>query len=121
MHSIRIEHANQWIESWATNGRRFFNYNGNIAYFHKNYRYGQLFFHNEWNNKDIYVNRLGIWRGFHHGGTLKSIVWFLSKWIRNKTDKHIIASNLRYNNITGYDNDIEYVIKEGIYLGIVSE
>lgn len=113
--STRLIAANQWLESWASCGRMFFQ----DEYFYMKGRY--LYFHIEWNTKEIYVNRLGPWRGFHHGGTLKSIIWFLSKRIRDKSDSLAIAGNLRYNNITGYGKDIEMVIQDGIRLGIVSE
>lgn len=83
----RVLLANDFIEAIASRGRRFFEYvhsdkNGRqVARLMKD-PLGHLYFFNEWTMKWIYVSRYGPYKGFHHGGTLHSVVSGLVQFVK---------------------------------------
>lgn len=106
--------VNQFIESIASCGRKFFRYEDRVAWIERDPR-GLLFLHNEWNQKRIYISRRGAWRGFHHGGTLHCLIEDLVEFIR--TGKQLRESTFQPR--WGYGDDMDTVIESGKHLGVI--
>lgn len=73
----RVEHANHLIRTISRHGRRFF-YNKShdrTAHIELNER-GRVYWVDDYSGKRIYTHATAItsrWRGFSHGGTLRSL------------------------------------------------
>jgi len=80
----RVEHANALIRVIASHGRRFF-------YYEKGDRYarmeldagGRVWFVDDYSEKRVYTQQRAYnrWRGFTHGGTMRSLVECLRDYI----------------------------------------
>jgi hypothetical protein len=81
----RTEHANELIRVIAKHGRRFF-YNAQhdrTARLEVDER-GKVWFHDDYSGKRIYTHKSGFssrWKGFSHGGTLRSLVEAMRDYI----------------------------------------
>lgn len=79
----RLAHVNDLIKTISDHGRRFFynERNNRVARMLMGPR-GHLYFQDDYTGKAIYVAYQGHWRGFSHGGTLKSLVERLAAYVR---------------------------------------
>lgn len=118
----RIEAANNFIRIIASNGRKFFAFHHpdgiEIARFRRS-ESGHIWFLNEWKRNWIYVSKYGSWRGFHHGGTLHSLVAALVEFIRS--GKQLRPEWFDAKHWAYYDEAMNIVVTEGQALGVVSE
>lgn len=116
---MRLDAANEFIESIASHGRRFFEYVHDdcrqVARFKRGDR-GHIFFWNEWKRQWIYVSRYGAWKGFHHGGTLHSLVGQLVEFI--KTGKQLRGGWFDGKH-WGYGDEMDAVVETGKRLGVI--
>lgn len=115
----RLDAANEFIKSIASHGRRFFEFmhedGRQVAYFRRS-QSGHIFFWNEWKRQWIYVSRYGAWKGFHHGGTLHSLVGQLVDYIR--TGKQL-RSGWFNGKHWGYGDEMVFVVDAGKRLGVI--
>jgi hypothetical protein len=117
----RIAQANEFIRCIASHGRRFFEYvhpdRTEVAHFRMGDD-GKLFFWNEWSCIWIYVSRYGPYKGFHHGGTLHSLVSALVEFIKDGQccfhPSFFNASHWSYDAL-----GISAIIETGQRLGII--
>ena len=82
----RLEQANKFLEVVASCKRRFFEYihpEGRVVSRFRIRDDGKIFFLNEWKLEWIYVSRYCAYKGFHHGGTLHSLVSGIVSWIKS--------------------------------------
>lgn len=105
----RLVHVNALIKTISDHGRRFF-------YNEKDDRVarmligakGHLYFVDDYSCTLIYVAYQGRWKGFSHGGTLKSLVERLADYVR-KGDRLPIdwigPERFNQSNIWGYAAD----------------
>lgn len=73
----RVEHANQLIQAIAKHGRRFFYNKTHDRVAHIELRRGRVYFVDDYSGNAIYTHETVFtnrWRGFSHGGTLRSLV-----------------------------------------------
>lgn len=115
----RLTHANKLIQLISSYGRRFF-YNKNfdrVAYFKLDEK-NRLWFVDDFTDKPIYMQKTGFgnkWRGFTHGGTLRSLVEMISDYIRSGrlVDIGVIAPQRTFDesNIWGYPSDAVIELK----------
>lgn len=108
----RLEHANELIKIIAAHGRRFFfsDHTGRTAEILIGPR-GRVWFVDEYTGKIIYTHKTtwtNKWRGFSHGGTLRSLVEMMRDYI--VTGRPIPAfylgperNQLTNGNIWGYE------------------
>ncbi|MFB8829101.1 hypothetical protein ACE0DR_06250 [Azotobacter sp. CWF10] len=81
----RLEHCNQLLQVIARHGRRFF-YSADhdrVAILDLDAR-GRVWFIDDYSGKRVYTHPTGFgsrWRGFTHGGTLRSLVEALRDYI----------------------------------------
>jgi len=100
----RLENANQFIREIGTRGRRFF-------YDQKSDRYarlkldgrGRVWFMDDYTGKWIYTHlRNRRWRGFSHGGTLRSLVERLCDHIKKGAELNPRYFDLRPHSCSGH-------------------
>lgn len=101
----RLAHANALIEVISRHGRRFF-YNaksGAIGALELDAR-GHIWWIDDYRGARIYTAYQGRWRGFSHGGTLRSLIEAMRDYIRLGTPIHpeIIAPAMSYGDMWGY-------------------
>lgn len=113
---IRVVCANRFIGAISANGRKYFRYEDRTAYIERSAT-GHLFYHNEWNQKRIYVSRYGPYKGFHHGGTLHSVIAGLVEFI--KTGQRMKASFFDAKHWAYEEAAMNQVIHAGVRLGIL--
>ena len=111
----RLSDANCFIATIACHGQRFFCFEDRVAWIERS-RTGHLFYHNEWNQKRIYVSRYGRWKHFHHGCTLHFVVARLVEFI--KTGKRMRSSFFDAKH-WAYGDEMNQVITVGLHLGIL--
>lgn len=138
----RLEHANALIEIIASHGRRFFWHKGSsrvagdasssagrVAKL--TLLRGRVYHIDEYSGKAIYTHRAGFgndWRGFSHGGTLRSLVEDMRDYIMTGTPIaretiviRQLASKGLEGNIWGYDVAAATAVREAAYkLPIIS-
>lgn len=128
----RLTHANQLIKIIGTYGRRFFWNSENKKFARMDLRGGHVYFIDDYTGIAIYTHKTGFsnkWRGFSHGGTLRSLVEDMRDYIANGTQiprwKIVIQQFGRDNledNIWGYPkDDAEAVRREAYALPIISQ
>jgi len=106
----RVTLANQFIETIASHGRKFFAHNGRVSQFVLDEN-GRTWFVDAYNMNRIYVAYNGRWRGFTEGGTLRSLVQVLYKYIKGD----IFSFNLEWpawysgGDPWGYKDDMDKV------------
>ncbi len=117
----RAEHVNEVMRIIASHGRRFF-------YSATSNRYasievdarGRVWFIDDYSGKAIYTHPTGFtnrWRGFTHGGTLRSLVEAFRDYITNGVplspaylgpERHRLTDG----NIWGYDDNSMRAVRE---------
>ena len=113
---IRVVCANRFIGAISVNGRKYFSYEGRTGWIERSDS-GHLFYHNEWNQKRIYISRYGPYKGFHHGGTLHSVVAGLVRFIQ--AGERMKASFFDAKHWAYGDKAMNAVIRAGVRLGIL--
>jgi len=85
----RLGHANALIEVISRHGRRFFHNreSGSIARLELDAR-GRVWLIDDYRGARVYVAYQGRWRGFSHGGTLRSLVEALRDYVLHGTLLH---------------------------------
>lgn len=84
----RAAHANALIDVIARHGRRFFYNQRHQRNARIELRNGRVYFIDDYSGKAIYTHRTTFenrWRGFSHGGTLRSLIEQLRDYIMNGT------------------------------------
>ncbi|WP_428398213.1 hypothetical protein [Marinobacter salarius] len=124
----RLENVNQFIREIGSHGRQFF-YNS------KHDRYarmemddrGRVWFVDDYSEKRIYTHlRNRNWRGFSHGGTLRSLVELFCDHIKKGTQLRYGYFSVNPNlycsgHPWGYGHEDYPKLREaGIQLGIIS-
>ncbi|MCL6701125.1 hypothetical protein [Pseudomonas sp. T1.Ur] len=121
----RLDAANAFIQVIARCGRRFFRNKGagHDAYLSMNARGTIVWLHDDYTSARVNVAKEGEWDGFSHGGTLKSLVGSIGRFVLDD-------SKMRYGyfqpkmdngfeNPWGYGDDILIVRDEGVRLGLI--
>lgn len=86
----RLQHANDLIKAISEHGRRFFwnERDKRLARLEMDDR-GKLWWIDDYRGSRVCVERFGgrehAWRGFSHGGTLKSLVQMMRDYVKNDT------------------------------------
>lgn len=120
----RLEAVNELLKTIGDNGRNFFKTKDNYAHFEIDTR-GRVWFHDDYTKKRIYTHYKWRWKGFSHGGTLKSLVCTLAKFI--KTGKQLNhsfgpwSSNYCDGDLWGYGDSMEIVRNKAVELGVTPE
>lgn len=84
----RVAHANALIDVIARHGRRFFYNQRHQRNARIELRNGRVYFIDDYSGKAIYTHRTTFgnrWRGFSHGGTLRSLIEQLRDYITSGT------------------------------------
>lgn len=108
----RVEHVNALIKIISDHGRRFFHHRDNgsgrerVAHFFLDTR-GHVRYVDEYSGKIIYPYPMkwgNRWRGFTHGGTLRSLAEAMADYIRfgNQLSRHCIGPQMSYGDMWGY-------------------
>ena len=115
----RVEHANALILVISRHGRRFF-YNAaadRTAYLELDHR-GRVWFIDDYRGSRIYTHPTGFtsrWRGFSHGGTLRSLVESMRDYIvtGKRMDRWRIATERSFTNgdIWGYGKEAAQAVR----------
>lgn len=122
----RAKKVNQLLEAIAERGRGFFNYpkRYGVSRFDVDAR-GRVWFVDGWTGKRIYLHYKYWGKGFSEGGTLKSLVDALMKFIRD--GEMVPASHLGPwpewvcgGDLWGYGDDMQAVRERAAELGIVT-
>jgi hypothetical protein len=133
----RLAHANALIRIIASHGRRFFWHGGSHTwdpvakgwrlvpadrYARLVLRNGRVYLIDDYTEKAVYTHKAGFgngWRGFSHGGTLRSLVEdmrdYVMKGERIPEWKIVIArmsSKGLEDNIWGYDEESAIKVRE---------
>lgn len=107
--SERVDHANALIKLIATHGRKFLSHDGTIANMELG-KGGKVFYMDPYTRRRVYTNREHVqWSGFNEGGTMKSLISHLKRYILEGTpvDKRLIANPGFYQdggNVWGYES-----------------
>lgn len=106
----RVEQVNQAIRIIADHGRRFFFNARNNAYASMHIdKHGKIWFVDDYTGKAILTQKTqwgGRWKGFSHGGTLKSLVEAFRDYIRTGEPLHpgwLGPERFDDSNMWGYD------------------
>jgi len=121
----RLQHANELIKIIASHGRRFF-YNATTGkYGRLELRKGRVWWINDYKDFEVYLHNTGFgneWRGFTHGGTLRSLVEDMRDYIMTgKTIprwKIVIQrrdGNDLHENVWGYDVNAAQAVRKAAY------
>lgn len=121
----RVEHANQLIQIIGSHGRRFFYHAPANRFARLELRNGRVYFVDEYSERAIYTHRTGFysrWRGFTHGGTLRSLVEDMRDYITDGTPVpawKIVIRQLGYTslerNVWGYDAASAQAVRDAAY------
>jgi hypothetical protein len=111
--SERLKHANELIKIIGSHGRRFFWNKENDRYARLELRRGMVYFIDDYTEKAVFTHKTAIasrWKGFSHGGTLRSLIEDMRDYVIHGTKiarwkiviPQIDANGLE-GNIWGYD------------------
>jgi len=120
----RLEKANQLIEVIANNGRKFFRHQDRVARLEVDGR-GRVWYHDPYTQKRVYTHYEGYWRKFTGGGTLRSLVISLKKYV--KTGRKLSISHFYWpdwicgGDLWGYGEAMNPVREAAQELGIAQE
>ena len=125
----RLTHANELIKIIASHGRRFFfcDITGRTAHLMMDGR-GRVWLHDEYSGEFIYTHQTtwtNKWRGFSHGGTLRSLVEMMRDYIvrGEPIPAYYLGQerrNLADGNIWGYPTeDMKLVRSKAAVLPII--
>jgi len=111
----RCELVNQAIRIIAAHGRRFFHHAGEFASMEVDDR-GRVWFVDDYSRKRIYTHRATYarWRGFSHGGTLRSLVENFRDYIRTGKPVHpgyLGQERESGSNIWGYEPEAMAIVR----------
>lgn len=103
----RVNHANELIQLIANHGRKFFRQGKTIAHMEID-KQGKVWFVDDFSRCRVYTHYRGDWRGFSHGGTMRSLIINLRKYITKGQTLNplILAPNCFHkdgSNIWGYE------------------
>lgn len=115
----RVEHANQLIQVIAKHGRRFFYNKTHDRVARIELRRGRVYFVDDYSGKAIYTHETVFtnrWRGFSHGGTLRSLVERMRDYIMtgDRIQLGFIAPSYRdvaNGDIWGYGSEAAYLVR----------
>jgi len=112
----RVKTANAMLRIISKHGRRFFLCEGEVSRFAlaKNER---VWFIDNYPQQAIYTHYNGRWRGFSHGGTLKTLCVELREYIMGRRDlplDHLGPWPADYcgGDLWGYGDDMKLVRRE---------
>lgn len=121
----RLQHANALIKIIGTYGRKFFYSKERDAFAAMELRAGRLWWIDEYRGSAVYIRKTGFssnWRGFSHGGTLRSLVEDMREYITNGTPiprwKIVIQQRGHDDltgNIWGYDVASAQAVRDRAY------
>lgn len=119
----RIDICNQLLQTIASCGRKFFLYQGRVAWFKMDNRRHHLWFIDECSQKAVYVHSdRGEWKGFTGGGTLQALVRAMKAFIMcGRPLRQVLGPFpdwLCGGDLWGYGEDMEIVRQKAIALGI---
>lgn len=106
----RVKRANEFISVIASCGRKFFSHNGRVSRIEIDQN-GRMWFVDAYRESKIYIAYNGRWSGFSEGGTLRSLVIQLRKYILGED----FAFNLSHpswwcgGDPWGYGDDMETI------------
>lgn len=107
---LRVDQVNQVIRIIADHGRRFFfNETANRYACMEVDQRGKVWFIDDYSARRIFTHKTtwgGRWRGFSHGGTLRSLVEGFRDYIRTGEPMHpgyLGPERFNDSNIWGYD------------------
>lgn len=116
----RVEHANQLIQVIAAHGRKFFYSKtaGRVARIEIDAR-GRVWFVDDYSERRIYTHTPHRWRGFTHGGTLRSLVEDMRDYIirgeRIRRWKIAPAYSHSDGDIWGYGSEAAAAVRAAAY------
>jgi hypothetical protein len=136
----RLEHANQLIKIIASHGRRFF-WHGGVnrwnpetktstwepadRYARLELRRGRVYLIDDYTQKAVYTHPATFgnkWRGFSHGGTLRSLVEDMRDYVMHGTRIprwriviERLGRNGLENNVWGYDIESAKAVRAAAY------
>lgn len=118
----RVVHANQLIQVLAAHGRRFFYCKSKDTYARMEIdARGRVWFIDDYTQKRVYTHDTrGRWRGFTHGGTLRTLVECMRDYIINGTPIHrgrIATKQLgdSDDDIWGYGPEAAAAVREAAF------
>lgn len=119
----RAQHANQLIRSIASHGRRFFYHAAADRYARIELdSRGRVWFIDDYTQKRVYTHDTrGRWRGFTHGGTLRSLVERLRDYITTgwQLPRGVIAppylGGNANDNVWGYDREAATAVRAAAF------
>jgi len=123
----RLENVNAFIKVIGDHGRRFFYNSKSDRYAHMEIdKRGRAWFVDDYTEERIYTHYSGEWRGFSHGGSLRSLVQVFRNHIKQgtKINAHFFTcrSWVGGGHPWGYSSDsLEVLREEGVLLGVVAE
>lgn len=122
----RMKKANELLKTIASHGRKFFNYHERygVSRFDVDGR-GRVWFVDGSTGKRIYLHYKYWGKGFSEGGTLKSLVNALMKFIR---DGELVSRShfgpwpewVCNGDLWGYGDDMQAVRERAEHLGVVA-
>ena len=120
MKQERVDHANQFIRIIGSHGRRFFYHAPENRFARLELRAGRVYFIDDYSDRAIYTHRSGFtsrWRGFSHGGTLRSLIELMRDYIVHGTQiaPWYIAPHYSRGNIWGYDEQAAKAVRDAAY------
>lgn len=115
----RTEQVNQVIRIIGNHGRRFFfNRTANRYASMEVDQRGKIWFIDDYSSRRIFTHKTnwgGRWRGFSHGGTLRSLVEGFRDYIRTGEPLHLSylgPERFDDSNIWGYDKEGMRAVRE---------
>ena len=119
----RVYRANRFMELIASCGRRFFEYKHpdgrEVSYFTTSER-GHIYLWTEWKRELMYVSRYGPYKGFHHGGTLHSLVGGIVEFI--KTGSEYFSEGFFDAKHWAYPaEDMQRIVRHGQLIGLIKK
>ena len=117
----RLSFANQLIRIIGSHGRRFFYNKKTGEYARIELRNGRLWWIDDYKGTPVYLLRTGYggrWRGFSHGGTMRSLVEDIRDYVRSGrqvpawkiVERSRFADGAR-GNIWGYDEESAIAVR----------
>ncbi|SCZ33073.1 MULTISPECIES: hypothetical protein [Burkholderia] len=119
----RVEHANNLIRAIASHGRRFFYHADGDRYAKLELdARGRVWFVDDYTQKRVYTHDTrGRWRGFTHGGTLRSLVERMRDYITTgwPLPRGVIAPPYlggdADGNVWGYEREAAAAVREAAF------
>lgn len=120
----RAETANKLLEVIASCGRRFFRYESAVATFEVDAQ-GRVWLNDEYSKRRIYTHYRYEWRGFTHGGTLRTLIEKLRDYIRTGDPQRLGLGPWPQwycdGDLWGYGDAMQQVRDAAQSLGLIAE